>query len=91
LSDKTTHSFGVKAPFGKTTAFAIYSMGEQDVLKGTANAAKFDLTGTQLGVSYAFSKRTDIYGIYGTNKMDNKANANDIKDTQYAVGVRHSF
>jgi predicted porin len=91
LSEKSTHSFGVKAPFGKTTAFAIYSMGETNLLPGTANAAKFDLTGTQLGVSYAFSKRTDMYGIYGTNKMDNKANSSDIKDIGFAVGVRHQF
>jgi predicted porin len=91
LSDKTTHSFGVKAPFGKTTAFAIYSMGDQKVLDGTANAAKFDLDGIQVGASYAMSKRTDVYAIYGSQKMDNKANTNDIKDKQYAVGVRHSF
>jgi predicted porin len=91
LSDKTTHSFGVKAPFGKTTAFALYTMGEQKVLQGTADAAKFDLYGMQVGASYAMSKRTDVYAIYGTNKMDNKASTNDIKDKQYAVGVRHSF
>jgi len=91
LSEKTTHNFGVKAPFGKTTAFAIYSMGDTKVLDGTANAAKFDLDGIQVGVSYALSKRSDIYAIYGKQKMDNTANANDIKDTQYAVGLRHSF
>jgi predicted porin len=91
LSEKTTHSFGVKAPFGKATAFAIYSMGDTKVLNGTSNAAKFDLDGTQMGVSYAMSKRSDIYAIYGTNKMDNKANANDIKDKQYAIGLRHQF
>jgi predicted porin len=91
LSEKTTHSFGVKAPFGKATAFAIYSMGDTKALNGTANAAEFDLDGTQMGVSYAMSKRTDAYVIYGTNKMDNKANANDIKDKQYAIGLRHQF
>jgi len=91
LSEKTTHNFGVKAPFGKTTAFAIYSMGDTKVLDGTANAAKFDLDGIQVGVSYALSKRSDIYAIYGSQKMDNTANTNDIKDKQYAVGLRHSF
>jgi predicted porin len=91
LSEKTTHSFGVKAPFGKATAFAIYSTGDTKVLDGTANAAKFDLDGTQVGVSYAMSKRTDAYVIYGTNKMDNTANTNDVKDKQYAIGLRHQF
>jgi predicted porin len=91
LSEKTTHNFGVKAPFGKTTAFVNYSMGDQKVLDGTANAAKFDLDGIQVGASYALSKRSDIYAIYGSAKMDNKANSNDIKDKQYVVGLRHSF
>jgi predicted porin len=91
LSEKTVHKFGVKAPFGKTTAFAIYSTGDQKVLDGTANAAKFDLDGIQVGASYALSKRTDVYAIYGTQKMDNVASSNDLKDKQYAVGVRHSF
>jgi predicted porin len=91
LSEKTVHKFGVKAPFGKTTAFAIYSTGDQKVLDGTANAAKFDLDGIQVGASYALSPRTDVYAIYGTQKMDNVASSNDLKDKQYAVGVRHSF
>jgi predicted porin len=66
-------------------------MGESKVLNGTSLATKFDLDGTQVGVSYAMSKRTDAYVIYGTNKMDNKTSANDIKDTQYAIGLRHQF
>jgi predicted porin len=90
LSDKTTHSFGVKAPFGKTTAFALYTTGDQKVLPG-ASETKFDLDGIQVGASYAMSKRTDIYAIYGTSKMDNTTSTNDIKEKQYAVGVRHSF
>jgi predicted porin len=60
-------------------------------LGGTANQNKFDLRGIQTGVSYALSKRTDAYAIYGTQTMDNKASAIDTKDTGYAVGVRHTF
>jgi predicted porin len=91
LSDKTVHNFGVKAPFGATTAFANYTVGTQTILGGTANQNKFDLRGVQAGVSYALSKRTDAYAIYGTQTMDNKATTIDMKDTGYAVGVRHTF
>jgi predicted porin len=91
LSEKTVHNFGVKAPFGATTAFASYTVGNQTILGGTANQNKFDLRGIQTGVSYALSKRTDAYAIYGTQIMDNKATAIDMKDTGYAVGVRHTF
>ena len=91
LSDKTAHNLGVKAPFGQTTAFASYTVGNQTILGGTASQNKFDLRGVQAGVSYALSKRTDAYAIYGTQTMDNKANAIDTKDVGYAVGVRHTF
>ena len=91
LSEKTAHNFGVKAPFGATTAFASYTTGSQTILGNTANQNKFDLRGIQAGVSYALSKRTDAYAIYGTQTMDNKATTIDTKDTGYAVGVRHTF
>jgi len=91
LSEKTVHNFGVKAPFGATTAFASYTTGNQTVFGNTSNQAKFDLRGIQTGVSYALSKRTDLYAIYGTSKMDNQANSNDLKDVGYAAGVRHTF
>jgi len=91
LTEKTTHNVGVKAPFGATTAFASYTVGTQTILGGTANQNKFDLRGIQAGVSYALSKRTDAYAIYGTQTMDNKASIIDTKDTGYALGVRHTF
>jgi len=91
LSEKTVHNFGVKVPFGATTAFASYTVGNQTILGGTATQTKFDLRGVQTGVSYALSKRTDAYAIYGTQTMDNKNNVNDTKDVGYAVGVRHTF
>jgi len=91
LSDKTVHNLGVKAPFGAATAFASYTVGNQTILGGTANQNKFDLRGIQAGVNYALSKRTDAYAIYGTMTMDNKATAIDMKDSGYALGVRHTF
>jgi len=91
LSDKTAHNLGVKAPFGATTAFASYTVGKQTILGSTVNQNQYDLRGIQAGVSYALSKRTDAYAIYGTSTMDNKANVIDLKDTGYAVGVRHTF
>jgi predicted porin len=91
LSDKVAHNVGVKAPFGATTAFASYTVGNQTILGSTVNQNKFDLRGIQAGVSYALSKRTDAYAIYGSMLQDNKATTIDLKDTGYALGVRHTF
>jgi len=91
LSDKTAHNFGVKAPFGMTTAFASYTVGKQTLLGSTTNESKYDLRGIQAGVSYALSKRTDAYAIYGKSSMERKSTAVDLKDSGYSVGVRHTF
>lgn len=55
-------------------------MCDQKVLKGTTNATKFGINGIKAGVSYAMSKRSDIYAIFSSSKLDNVANINDIKD-----------
>jgi len=91
LSSKVAHNVGVKAPFGATTAFASYTMGNQTIAGNSLNENKYDLRGIQAGVSYALSKRTDAYAIYGSMLQDNKANTIDLKDTGYALGVRHTF
>ena len=79
--------FGVSVPFGKVTVFANYAMGEYETVTGTT---KLDDQGSQLGVTYAFSKRTSLYGIYGTTKTDLTSSTNE-KDKQYAFGMIHSF
>jgi predicted porin len=93
LMNRKAHSVNASVPVtAKVTAFANYGDGEQTMLESTANEAKYDLKSMQVGARYAFSKRTDAYVIYGQTKMDAKAATGlDLKDTQYAFGVRHSF
>jgi predicted porin len=92
LMNRKAHSVNASVPVSaKVTAFANYGDGEQTMLKSTTNEAKYDLKAMQVGARYAFSKRTDAYAIYGQTKMDHKGTGVDLKDTQYAFGVRHSF
>jgi predicted porin len=73
-----------------------------DAALGTATSA--DREAYQLAAIYNLSKRTNLYAAYGTQEqkitgqvLPTNAAANsiaigdNIKSTQYAVGVRHSF
>jgi len=55
--------------------------------------AAADIKGYQFGTTYAFSKRTTAYGIYGTQKLDGNGAAAGAKldGTMYALGLRHTF
>ncbi len=72
---------------GRTQA---YGVGEP-----TAN-----FTGYQIGTNYWLSKRTNLYGAFGstqtsTVRTNSSATANDINgaagNSMYAIGVRHTF
>jgi len=63
---------------------------------GTA-APTANFTGYQLGSNYYLSKRTNLYGIYGStgtsNVTSNGNNTNPVSSNynMYAVGLRHTF
>jgi hypothetical protein len=86
-AESSYNVFGVSVPFGKVTVFANYAMGDYETVAGTQ---KYDDEGGQLGLQYAFSKRTYAYGIYGVAKTDLTTATNE-KDKQYAIGIVHSF
>jgi len=67
----STTNLGVSVPFGAVTVWA----------DNTQNKIT-DVTTTQLGAKYALSKRTTVYGAYGTQS----AAANGMN-----VGISHSF
>ena len=105
LSDTKLTEVGVKAPVTKVigvwgnyfTGNRNNSLGTSTVMPqatgNTAALAAADIKGFQLGTTYAFSKRTTAYGIYGTQQLDGKNAANGAKldGTMYAVGLRHTF
>jgi predicted porin len=65
--------------------FSAYGTGEPTV----------NFTGYQLGSNYWLSKRTNLYGIFGSvqNSSENSTAiaGNGASGNQYAVGVRHTF
>jgi predicted porin len=105
LSDTKLTEVGVKAPVTKVidiwgnyfTGNRTNSLGTSTTMaQATGNNAALataDIKGFQLGTTYAFSKRTTAYGIYGSQKIDGNRTANGAKldGTMYAVGLRHTF
>jgi predicted porin len=105
LSDTKLTEVGVKAPVTKVIGvWGNYFTGNRNNSLGTSTTmaqatgniaalAAADIKGFQLGTTYAFSKRTTAYGIYGTQQLDGKNAASGAKldGTMYAVGLRHTF
>lgn len=57
-----------------------------------ANSPKANFTAFQVGMNYYLSKRTNVYGIYGSNQMSSAQPVNpSLSANAFAVGVRHTF
>jgi len=94
---------GVKAPVTKVIdVWANYFTGNRTndassttMISATATVAlaAADIKGYQLGTTYAFSKRTTAYGIFGTQEVKGTgvANGGKLDGSMYAVGLRHTF
>ena len=86
--------FGVQAPIsGALSGFASYGTGTR-TLGAAADDMKFDNTALQLGTTYALSKRTQLYAIYGSQNLKGATTATrgmTHKESQYALGVSHTF
>jgi len=103
LGDTKLTEIGVNAPVTKVVnVFGSYFTGNRSndststnivSSSGTAVLAKVDAKGFQLGTTYAFSKRTTAYGIYGSQELKGKAEATGakIEGAMYALGLRHTF
>jgi predicted porin len=55
-----------------------------------ANQPTANFTGYQLGANYYLSKRTNLYGIFGSTQTSSTSNGS-AGANQYAMGVRHTF
>ena len=93
-SKDRAYEFGLRAPVAKVvTLWASAYTGNRASDTDTSRA---DLSGYQVGAQYAFSKRSSMYGIYGTQVIKNKevTAASSTSKTESAgmfLGVRHSF
>jgi hypothetical protein len=99
LTKRTANQVAVNAPITSTiAAWAAVSSGKRSTwAASTLTAAgaferERNFSGFQVGSTYALSKRTSLYGIYGQTQQDaiTVGNAN-FKDQQYALGMRHTF
>jgi predicted porin len=60
----------------------------------TVGAQQINIFGYQLGSNYYLSKRTNLYGIYGTMSASlapTYVTGSGANAKQYAIGVRHTF
>jgi predicted porin len=103
--DQSAFEFGVRAPV--SPAINVWASGFTGTKKDSANGATLtglsstnrtgagsaNIGGWQVGSTYAFSKRTTAYAIYGTQNQKGKdaANGTKIESVGYTVGMRHSF
>lgn len=97
--DQGAYELGVRAPV--TPMINVWASTFMGTKKEATNSATLlatttgnaDLRGWQLGSTYAFSKRTTAYAIYGTQNIKGKDAAvnTKIESTGYTVGLRHTF
>jgi len=88
----TTNYFAVGVPVPSTnfTVSAGLSKGTDNVsATGAGTAAIIGTTGTIYKVNYGFSKRTNAYFIYGSDKTDN--NGSNRTTTSSSIGLSHNF
>ena len=76
-------SYSISAPFGALTA--AYTTSTATV---TVASADTKYKGTQMGLTYAMSKRTNVYMLNGTQKDANDS-AMSLKQTSF--GMQHNF
>jgi len=90
-TDIKTNAIGVAVPMGAYTLGASTYSGKNN--QGTGAADDLKLSGHQLSVTYAMSKRTTVYAAMGENKTK-RSGANvgaTSKRTSNAIGLMHSF
>jgi predicted porin len=95
--DQKATEIGVRVPV--TPVIGIWAsgfMGTNDGVNSstfTAITGRGDIAGFQLGTTYAMSKRTTAYAIFGQQDVKGKdlSSPQKIATQAYAVGVRHTF
>ncbi len=91
-ADIKLNAIGVNVPMGAITLAASTYTGKDK--RGTGNTDDTKLSGNQLSVTYALSKRTNIYALTGKAEFKRNGAASNVatrKTTATAVGLAHSF
>jgi|NOAtaT_6_FD_contig_51_2711041_length_1258_multi_3_in_0_out_0_1 predicted porin len=90
----TLYEFGLRAPL--TPVISAWASGYTGSRASDTATSRADLSGYQLGLTYAFSKRTSAYGIFGTQsikatEVSAASSTSKVESTGMAVGIRHTF
>ena len=84
--DSSVDTIGVTVPMGNLKLVAQYADGKT---KAVGNVAKIDHKAYQLLGVYSLSKRTNVYGIYGSTESKSATVKYELDG--FALGLRHSF
>jgi predicted porin len=88
------YQIGIRGPIPGTKAEYVAQLAQGDYTKGGDNGEQHAQTGRTFGAIYNFSKRTSAYALYGVQTRDQAAAGtafDTLRDTVYAVGLRHNF
>jgi predicted porin len=91
-TDASVNAFGVSVPMGAITLRASTYSGSDK--RGTGDTDNTKLSGNQLSVSYALSKRTTLVAATGTNQIKRDGVASTAatqKITGTTLGLTHAF
>ena len=91
-SDIKLNVVGVTVPMGAVTAKVSYYKGENEGAAATTD--DLDLSGQQVSVTYALSKRTSVYAALGETKTKlagTNTTGSAYTEKTNAIGVTHSF
>jgi predicted porin len=89
LAKSEYQSVSVAMPMGNVELIGAFSKRENTSANTTSVNNEVD--GYQLIANYNLSKRTGLYALYGSEKQDTLADADDPKTTTFRVGVTHKF
>lgn len=82
------YAFGVEVPVAANLSVAA-GYGQAKVKVAGAEVGKAKAYG--FAVNYTLSKRTNVYAGYSQEKLTQPTVTGSLKDSVYAVGVKHSF
>jgi predicted porin len=92
FAKRTAQQVGVRSYITPTIeGWASWGNGKLTQYGLSSPSANF--TAWQVGANYYLSKRTNLYGIYGTNNLSSSSASSSVpvNTSAMAVGVRHTF
>ena len=92
FAKRTAQQVGVRS-YITPTVEGWASWGNGKVTQYGLSTPSANFTAWQVGANYYLSKRTNLYGIYGTNNLSSSSASSSVpvNTSAMAVGVRHTF